>query len=163
MSDPIVEILTTPIGTLHAQLAWVDASLLHLAQAVELFDRSVHQFEATHPATTSDQVQQPLHVDCEHVQLGQEHQRVESGSPSDAVEFPHPMTQIVEGHVWRSCLSAPMTGRLVRNARQISPWPPSSAGAACGEELTEDAGGERDIGSCGHYPFPPLLLILVVT
>ena len=56
MSDPSVEILTTKVATLQAQLAWADASILHLVQAVELLDRSVHQFEATHPATTSDQV-----------------------------------------------------------------------------------------------------------
>jgi hypothetical protein len=56
MSDPNVEILTTQVATLQAQLAWADASILHLVQAVELLDRSVHQFEATHPATTSDQV-----------------------------------------------------------------------------------------------------------
>jgi len=60
MSDPDVEILTTQIVTLQAQLAWADASILHLVQALELLDRSVHQFEATHPATTSDQVQQLL-------------------------------------------------------------------------------------------------------
>jgi hypothetical protein len=56
MSDPNVEILTTQVATLQAQLAWADASILHLVQAVEMLDRSVHQFEATHPATTSDQV-----------------------------------------------------------------------------------------------------------
>ena len=56
MSDPNVEILTTQVATLQAQLAWADASILHLVQALELLDRSVYQFEATHPATTSDQV-----------------------------------------------------------------------------------------------------------
>jgi hypothetical protein len=56
MSDPNVEILSTQVATLQAQLVWADASILHLVQALELLDRSVHQFEATHPATTSDQV-----------------------------------------------------------------------------------------------------------
>jgi hypothetical protein len=41
-------------------LAWADASILHLVEALELLDRSVHQFEATHPADTSDQVHQLL-------------------------------------------------------------------------------------------------------
>ena len=60
MSDPNVENLTVQIVSLQAQLAWADASILHLVQAMELLDRSVHQFEATHPATTSDQVHQLL-------------------------------------------------------------------------------------------------------
>src|SRR5215203_2415114 len=58
--DPIVENLTVQIVSLQAQLAWADASILHLVQAVELLDRSVHQFEATHPAMISDQVHQLL-------------------------------------------------------------------------------------------------------
>jgi hypothetical protein len=59
-NDPIVENLTVQIVSLQAQLAWADASILHLVQAVELLDRSVHQFEATHPAMISDQVHQLL-------------------------------------------------------------------------------------------------------
>jgi hypothetical protein len=60
MSDPTVQTLIAEVATLHAQLQWADASILQLAQAVELLDRSVHRFEATHPATISDQVHQLL-------------------------------------------------------------------------------------------------------
>ena len=56
MSDPTLAALTAEIATLRAQLYWADASIMQLVQAVELLDRSVHQFEATHPATISDQV-----------------------------------------------------------------------------------------------------------
>ncbi len=56
MSDPTVLALTTEITALRAHVAWADASILHLVEALELLDRSVHQFEATHPATISDQV-----------------------------------------------------------------------------------------------------------
>jgi hypothetical protein len=56
MSDPTVQTLRAEVATLQAQLQWADASILSLVQAVELLDRSVHQFEATHPATTSAQV-----------------------------------------------------------------------------------------------------------
>ncbi len=57
MSDPTAQVLIAEVATLRAQLAWADASILRLVEAVELLDRSVHQFEATHPATISDQVQ----------------------------------------------------------------------------------------------------------
>jgi hypothetical protein len=60
MSDSTLRILTTQIVTLQEQLPWADASILRLVEAVELLDRSVHQFEATHPATSSDQVHQLL-------------------------------------------------------------------------------------------------------
>ena len=60
MSDPTVQGLIAEVATLRAHLAWADASILQLVQAVELLDRSVHQFEATHPATISDQVHQLL-------------------------------------------------------------------------------------------------------
>ena len=36
--------------------AAADASILRLVQALVLLNRSVHQFEATHPATTSDEI-----------------------------------------------------------------------------------------------------------
>jgi len=61
MSDPTVQTLSAEVATLHAQFQWADASILSLAQAVELLDRSVHRFEATHPATSSEQVQLLLH------------------------------------------------------------------------------------------------------
>jgi hypothetical protein len=57
MSDPTVQTLSAEVATLRAQLQWADASILSLVQAVELLDRSVHRFEATHPATSSEQVQ----------------------------------------------------------------------------------------------------------
>jgi hypothetical protein len=57
MSDPTRSDLTAQIATLQAQLSWADASILQLVQALELLNRSVHEFEATHPATTSEQVQ----------------------------------------------------------------------------------------------------------
>jgi hypothetical protein len=57
MSDPTLVALTTEIAALRAHVAWADASILHLVEALDLIDRSVHQFEATHPATISDQVQ----------------------------------------------------------------------------------------------------------
>jgi hypothetical protein len=60
MNDSTRQVLTTQIVTLEAQLAWADASILRLVEVVELLDRSVHQLEASHPATTSDQVDQLL-------------------------------------------------------------------------------------------------------
>jgi hypothetical protein len=60
MSDPTVQTLIAEVAALHAQLQWADASILSLVQAVDLLDRSVHQFEATHPATISGQVHQLL-------------------------------------------------------------------------------------------------------
>jgi hypothetical protein len=60
MSEFTAPIPSTDGATLQAYLAWVDASILHLVQAVEILDRSVHQFEAEHPATMSDQVQRLL-------------------------------------------------------------------------------------------------------
>lgn len=49
--------LGAELQRLQAQFSWADASILQLAQALELLNRSVHEFEATHPATTSEQVQ----------------------------------------------------------------------------------------------------------
>ena len=60
MSDPTLVAPTAQIATLQAQISWADASILQLVQALELLNRSVHEFEATHPATTSAQVQQLL-------------------------------------------------------------------------------------------------------
>ena len=57
MSDPTLVAPTAQIATLQAQIAWADASILQLVQALELLNRSVHEFEATHPATTSERVQ----------------------------------------------------------------------------------------------------------
>jgi hypothetical protein len=57
MSDPSVQTHNAEVATLQAQFQWADASILALVQAVELLNRSVHEFEATHPATTSAQVQ----------------------------------------------------------------------------------------------------------
>ncbi len=56
MSDPTVQPLNAEVATQRAQLQWAATSILHLVQVVDLLDRSVHQFEATHPATSSDQV-----------------------------------------------------------------------------------------------------------
>ena len=61
MSDPTVQTLSAEVATLQAQVQWADASILSLVQAVDLLDRSVHRFEATHPATSSEQVQLLLH------------------------------------------------------------------------------------------------------
>jgi hypothetical protein len=57
MSDPTLVAPTAQIATLQAQISWADASILQLVQALELLNRSVHEFEATHPATTSERVQ----------------------------------------------------------------------------------------------------------
>ena|SRR5215218_2572446 len=57
LSDPTPVAFTAQIAALQAQLAWADASILQLVQALELINRSVHEFEATHPATTSEEVQ----------------------------------------------------------------------------------------------------------
>jgi hypothetical protein len=56
MCEPLDQNLAAELQTLQAQLQWADASILSLVQAVELLNRSVHEFEATHPATTSAQV-----------------------------------------------------------------------------------------------------------
>ena len=57
MSDPTSSALTAQIATLQARISWADDSILQLVQALELLNRSVHEFEATHPATISEQVQ----------------------------------------------------------------------------------------------------------
>jgi hypothetical protein len=57
MSDPTSLAVSAQIATLQAQISWADASILQLVQALELVNRSVHEFEATHPATISEQVQ----------------------------------------------------------------------------------------------------------
>ncbi len=57
MSDPTSSALAAQIATLQARIAWADDSILQLVQALELLNRSVHEFEATHPATISEQVQ----------------------------------------------------------------------------------------------------------
>jgi hypothetical protein len=44
MRNSAIQVLTTQIVTLEAQLAWADASILRLVEVVELLDRSVHQF-----------------------------------------------------------------------------------------------------------------------
>jgi hypothetical protein len=56
MSDPTLEALIAEIATLQAQLSWANASILQLVDALELLNRSVHEFDATHPATASEQV-----------------------------------------------------------------------------------------------------------
>ena len=56
MSDPSIQTLSAEVATLRAQFQWADASILSLVQAVGLLNRSVHEFEATHPATASAQV-----------------------------------------------------------------------------------------------------------
>jgi hypothetical protein len=57
MRELTVPVPSADVATLQAYLAWANASILQLVQAVDLLDRSVHQFEATHPATTSEQIQ----------------------------------------------------------------------------------------------------------
>ena len=57
MSDPTRSALSAQIAALQAQISWADTSILQLVQALELLNRSVHEFEATHPATTSERVQ----------------------------------------------------------------------------------------------------------
>jgi hypothetical protein len=79
MRNSAIQVLTTQIVTLEAQLAWADASILRLVEVVELLDRSVHQFEATHPATSSDQVQHLL-------------QQIRQSRPGPPPELPPPPT-----------------------------------------------------------------------
>jgi len=56
MSDPTLPALTADIAALRTQLQSATTSVQYLVQAVELLDRSIHQFEATHPAAMSNHV-----------------------------------------------------------------------------------------------------------
>jgi hypothetical protein len=61
MTEPTLLALAVENAALRAQLQWAEASILHLVEAVDHLDRSVHQFEATHPRLISDRVQALLH------------------------------------------------------------------------------------------------------
>jgi hypothetical protein len=56
MQEPDLLALRAEIATQRAQLQWAAASILHLVQAVELLDRSVHLLEEADPTMTSDHV-----------------------------------------------------------------------------------------------------------
>jgi hypothetical protein len=60
MSEPTPQALTVENATLRRQLQSAETSILHMVQALELLNRSVHEFEATHPATISAQIQELL-------------------------------------------------------------------------------------------------------
>jgi hypothetical protein len=57
MSKPTPQAFMLENATLRSQLVWAEASILLLVETIAHLNRSVHEFEATHPAVMSEQIQ----------------------------------------------------------------------------------------------------------